>query len=178
MKKIFFFTAIAFLTLSSCRKEGVTLEKGQTLAQSQSQTNARNSEGAVTYSYVFRDDLTGNSFFNPCTNELITVQSGYILLGFHGVVNGVNSTFIVHANLQELKAIGESGRQYSGSGSYNIQESYFSNGVFTTKLEHFDRFVTAGSDNNLIVKDTYYIKVDADGNVTVLRDESHEIYCQ
>ncbi len=30
MKKIFFFTAIVFLTLSSCRKEAATFEKDQT----------------------------------------------------------------------------------------------------------------------------------------------------
>ncbi len=191
MKKIIFFTALLFITLSSCRKENTssveqqslakeatTIAQDQTLAQTQSQTNGSSSKGAVTYSNVFREDVTGNSIFNPCTNELMTIQSGYLLLNFHGVLNGENSTIIVHANVQGVKAVGESGREYYISGSYNRQESYFSNGVFTTKLEHFDRFVTSGRDNNLIVKDTYYIKVDADGNVTVIRDETHEVYCQ
>ena len=53
MKKIFFFTAIAFLTLSSCRKESTTLAKDQTLAQSQAQTNASSSGGAVPFSNVY-----------------------------------------------------------------------------------------------------------------------------
>jgi len=187
MKKIIFLTAIAFLTLNSCRKEETTLAKDQTSVQSQLKTNASSSQtqtnvsssgGAVTYSDVFKEDRTGISFFNPCTNELITVQSGYLLFDFHGVINGINSTFIVHTNVQGVKTVGESGRQYTVSGSWNGQTSYFSNGVFTTKLEIFYRWITAGSDNTLIRKETFYIKVDADGNVTVLKDETHEIYCQ
>ena len=42
MKKIFFFTAIAFSTLSSCRKEGTTFAKDEAMVQSQLQTNAKN----------------------------------------------------------------------------------------------------------------------------------------
>jgi hypothetical protein len=44
MKKIFFFTAIAFLMLSSCKKEATTLAKDQTSLQSQLQTNASGSQ--------------------------------------------------------------------------------------------------------------------------------------
>jgi len=187
MKKIFFLTAITFLTLSSCRKEATTLAKDQTSVQSQLQTNASGSQtqinasssgGAVPFSNVFTVSLVGNGRYNPCTNELINVISGNLLIDVHGVYNGNNSTITVHANVQGVRQVGESGREYVSSGSFNRQESNFSNGVFTTKLEHFDRWITAGSDNNLIVKDTYYIKVDVDGNVTIIRDETHEFYCQ
>jgi hypothetical protein len=177
MKKIFFLTTITFLALSSCKKEGVTLAKDQALAQSQSQTNASSSGGAFTFNDRHKFIAEGGGY-NPCTNELITISSGYLLLDIHGVYNGNKSTITIHANGQEQKFVGESGREYAVSGSYNQQESYFSNGVFTTKLEHFDRWMTPGSDNNAIVKDTYYIKVDAEGNVTIIRDEVHEFYCQ
>ena len=43
MKKIFFFTAITFLTLSSCKKEATTLAKDQTVAESQFQENSAQS---------------------------------------------------------------------------------------------------------------------------------------
>jgi len=187
MKKIFFFTAIAFLTLSSCRKEGTTLAKDQTSVQSQTQTNtsssqlqtsASNSDGAVAFSDVFTISVVGESLYNPCTNEVVTFISGNLLIDVHGIYNGNKSTITVHANFQGAKMIGESGRGYAVSGSFNEQTSDFSNGVFTTKLVHFDRGITAGSENNFIIKDTYYIKVDTDENVTVIRDESHETYCQ
>ena len=187
MKKIFFFTAITFVTLSSCQKEAATLPQDQPVAESQLQTNASSSQletnasssgGAVPFSDVFTFSLVGNGRYNPCTNELITVISGNLLLNVHGVYNGNNSTITVHANVYGIMQVGESGREYHSSGSFNRQESNFSNGVFTTKLEHFDRWITAGSDNNLIVKDTYYVKVDAEGNVTVIRDPVSETYCQ
>ncbi len=178
MKKIIFFTAIAFLALSSCRKEATTTATDQTLVQSQLQANASSSGGAVPFSDVFTISLVGESLYNPCANELITVISGNLLIDVHGVYNGNKSTITVHANVQGAKLVGESGRKYITSGSFNEQTSDFSNGIFTTKLVHFDRYITVGIDKNLIDKDTYYIKVDAEGNVTILRDETHEFYCQ
>jgi hypothetical protein len=80
MKKIFLFTAIAFLMLSSCRKESTTLAKDQLLAKSQSQTNASSSGGAVPFHDVFTVSVVGESGYNPCTNEVITVISGTLLI--------------------------------------------------------------------------------------------------
>jgi hypothetical protein len=160
------------------QKESATLAKDQALAKSQLQTNASSSGGVFPFSDIFTISLVGESLYNPCANELITVISGNLLIDVHGVYNGNKSTITVHANVQGAKLVGESGREYTGSGSFNEQTSDFSNGVFTTKLVHFDRYITVGSDKNLIDKDTYYIKVDADGNVTIVRDETHEFYCQ
>jgi hypothetical protein len=178
MKKIFVFTATIFLTLSSCRKEGATLAKDQTLVQSQLQTNAGGSQAAETYSDVFTISIVGESAYNPCTNKVMTAVSGKIIINVHGVLNENNSTMIVHVNAQDQKAIDEDGRTYITNGTFNEQESTFSNGILTTKLRHFDRWITAGSDNNAIIKDIIYIKVDASGNVTVIREENHETYCQ
>ena len=147
MKKIFFFTAIALLTLSYCRKEGATLAKDQTSVQGQSQTNA-SSSSAVPFSNVFTISLVGESGYNPCTNEVMTVTSGNIMIDVHGLYNGNKSTITIHANAQEQKAVGESGRQYVLTGSYNEQTNNFSNGVFTTKLMHFDRWTTKGSEHD------------------------------
>ena len=173
MKKFFFFTAIAFVMLtSSCKKEVTPLSQDRTA------TERISSSGAVPFSDVFTVSSVDETMSNPCMNEVMTITSGELLIDVHGVYNANKSTIIVHANVQEVTFIGESGRKYTTSGSFNEQTSEFSNGVFTTKLVHFDRFITAGSKNNLIVKDTYYIKVDANGNVTIIRGESHEFYCQ
>ena len=173
MKKSFFFTAIAFLMLSSsCKKEVTPLSKDRTATE-----RISSSEGAFTFHDVFILNWEGTQLYNTCTNELMTL-SGDTYVSVHGIYNGTKSTITIHANGQQIKAVGESGRQYTISGSTNHQESSFSDGVFTTKEVHFDRFITTGSENTLIWKDNFYIKVDADGNVTIIRDEIHETYCQ
>ncbi len=48
MKKIFFFTAITFLTLGSCRKEAMKSSQDETVAQGQLLTNASSSAGVVS----------------------------------------------------------------------------------------------------------------------------------
>jgi len=58
------------------------------------------------------------------------------------------------------------------------QESNFSNGVFTTKLASTIRWITVGGSNNFIVTETFYIKVDAAGNTTVIRDPVSGFHCQ
>jgi len=187
MKKIFFFIAISFLTLSSCKKESATLAKDQTSVQSQLQTNASGSQtqtnasssgGAFTFHDVIRQNLDGEQFYNPCANEQMTATTWNRLIDFHGIYNGNKSTIIFHVNVQEFKAVGEGGTEYILAATYNSQESYFSNGVFTTKLVHHVRATTPSGGNSFILTDTYYIKVDADGNVTILRDPVYEISCQ
>lgn len=173
MKKIFFFTAIAFLMLSSsCKKEVAPLSQDRTA------TERISSSGAVPFSDVFKISVVGESGYNPCTNEVMTVISGNVLIDVHGLYNNNKSTITIHANGQNQKAVGESGRQYVLTGSYNEQTNDFSDGVFTTKLMHYDRWTSVGSEYDAIIKDIYYIRVDAEGNVTIVRDETHEFYCQ
>ncbi len=179
MKQIFFFTAVAFLTLSSCRKEGTTLVKDQTLAKSQTQTHANSSGGAFTFSDVYTIDLAGEQFYNSCTNEQMTASTWNLLIDVHGIYNGTKSTITVHANVQEFKGVGEeSGLEYIGASTYNEQTNYFSNGVFTTKLVHLTHAMTAGGGNNLIITETFYINVSADGTITYIRDPVLETRCQ
>jgi len=174
MKKIFLLlTTTALMVGSSCKKEVTALSQERTATE-----RVSSSEGAVTFSDVFTISLVGESLYNPCANELITVISGNLLIAVHGVYNGTKSTITVHANVQGATLVGESGKEYTASGSFNEQTSNFANDIFITKLIHFDRYITADSDKNLMDKDSYYIKVDANGNVTIIRDETHELYCQ
>ena len=188
MKKIFFFTAIAYLMLSSCKKEATTLSQDQTVAVgqlqtnasgSQSQTNASSSGGAFTYNDHFKENLDGEQFYNSCTNQLMTATTWNRLIDFHGVYNGNNSTITFHVNVQGFKAVDESGREYTLSGTFNgqEQESYFSDGVFTTKIIHHVQITTASGGNNSLLTDTFYVKVYPDGTVTYIRDPVYEIRC-
>ena len=74
--------------------------------------------------------------------------------------------------------MGESGRQYTINEHLVYQESNFSNGVFTTKLVSTIRWITVGGSNNFIVTETFYIKVDAAENTTVIRDPVSGFHCQ
>jgi hypothetical protein len=178
MKKIFLFTAIAFLMLSSCRKEGATLAKDQPLAQSRSQTNASSSGRAFTFNDVYKFNLAGELIYNSCTNELMTALTWGVNFVVHGVYNDNNSKITVHVNNTGIKFVGESGREYVASGEVNEQESYFSNGVFTTKNFYTASARTAGGGNNLIIRETFYIKVYSDGTIKYIRDPVAEVRCQ
>lgn len=186
MKKIFFFTAITFLTLSSCKKEETTLAKDQASAQSELQTNASgsqtqinggSSEGAVTFSSVEIVHHDGDQFYNPCTGELMTIY-GDVQFRTHGVTNDNTSITTLNASAMGLKAIGESGRVYRISGSARLQWSDYSNGVFTFKLRFYNKFISAGGNNNLIEERMLYLVVDAKGNSTYRIDQAYKTYCK
>jgi hypothetical protein len=186
MKKIFFFTVIAFLTLSSCKKEATTLSQDQTVAESQlqanasssqSQTNASSSGGAVTFDEVIVDHHNGDQFYNPCTNELMTMY-GDVQFRIHGVTNDNTSITTLNASVLGLKAVGESGRAYSITGAGLFKESNYSNGVFTFTVSYTNHFITNGGKNNFILGETYYFKVNADGSTTYLKDPIIRNYCQ
>lgn len=174
MRKTFCFAAILFCILSSCSKDDTKLTEDQTVG-TQSDTSAISS-GGTPFKNIFRVNLQGESLYNSCTNEVITIAAGNIIIDVHGVYNENNSTIFIQANTEGVTATGKSGR-YTLSGSYNEQTSEFYNGIFTTRLQHFDRWVEPGSNNNAIVKATYYIKVDAAGNMTFIREPVAEVYC-
>ena len=178
MKKIFFFTAITFLTLSSCRKEATTLSQDQTVAKSNLQTNESSSGGAVPFHGSYDVISDGKQFYNSCTNELATVYGSEQVV-FHGLSNGTKSTITFNINIPgTITAVGESGRQYTINEHLVYQESNFSSGVFTAKLVSTVRWITVDGGNNFIVTETFYIKVDAAGNTTIIRDPINEFHCQ
>jgi hypothetical protein len=186
MKKIFLYAAIICLTLGSCKKEGLIPEKDQTSVEgqlqmesgnSQLQTSTSSSGEAVPFNDVQIVNFDGQQFHNVCTNETMT-STGDAQLRIHGVYNGNLSTMIIHINFLGIKGIGETGRQYFISGSTNRKTFTFSNGVLATKVVAIVRWTTAGSDNDFIQEATFYIKVDATGAVTVLKETVMESYCQ
>ena len=178
MKKIIFFTTIGVLILISCKKDITPSSEDQTLAQIQSITKANISQGALPFRDTFIVNWDGQQVINPCTNELTTVY-GSELVTIHGVNDSVRSKFTVNVHfLQGFRAIGESGRQYVIQEALLFQESHFADGVVTIKLVANLRWLTKGGGNNFINSETSYIKIDAYGNVTVIREPIKESYCQ
>lgn len=177
MKKIFLFTAITFLMLNSCKKEATTLPQDETAAQSPLQKNESSSGGAFTFNDIKIIHYDNEPFYNLCTKEIVYL-SGEFQFIVHGVYNGSKSTITVHANTKGMNGVSESERKYSVAATLNSQESNFSNGVFTAKMVQTVIYTTAGSNNNSIATYTFYIKTDADGNITYLREPVFETHCQ
>src|SRR6266536_2098861 len=115
MKKIFFFTAIAFLSLSSCRKEGTTLAKGEVLTKSESQTNTS------------KDDFHIN------------------LQGVKGMGETTGNAYEVKDNISERKNISCDGciLTFSGSEIFKITSANANNNfIFKMKLIYTYNFCT------------------------------------
>ena len=133
---------------------------------------------AVPFNDTFIVKWDGTQVYNACNNELTTVYGSEVVL-VHGVYNGNNSTFTANVHFQNgFRTVGESGRQYVIEEAGVYQEKNFSDGVFTAKRKASLRWLTKGGGNNLIWPQTYYYKVDADGNVTFIKDPINEMYCQ
>ena len=189
MKKIFFFTAISFLTLSSCQKEPTTLAKDQTSVQSQTQTLATNqqqpvlstasSDGvAVPFNVIVDESLNGLQFYNSCTNELITLYGSDHFV-YHGFYDGPDSRTTANLTIPAtVGAVGESGREYTFTATLNAQKGEYSPGEFTFKFIFIYRIIAKGGGNNFFYELTHYLKVDAEGNWTIIRGEAEKTYCR
>lgn len=173
MRKTFYFAAIILFILSSCSKDDETLTNQPVRTQA-----GPISSGGISFNNILRLSLIGESLDNSCMREAITITAGNLIIDVHGLYNENNSTIFVNTNMESVTAKGRSGMQYALSGSFNEQTSEFSNGVFTTRLQHFDRWIGSGSSNIAIVKSTYFIKVDAAGNVRLFREPVSEVYCR
>ncbi|SRR6266496_1820094 len=154
MKKIFFFTAIAFLSLSSCRKEGTTLAKGEVLTKSESQSNASTS-GALPYNIQNYVSLDGVVISNACTNESV-ILSGICHVFGHGVYNPQTNTSKddFHINLQGVKGMGETtGNAYEVKDNISERKNISCDGcILTFSGSEIFKITSANANNNFIFK--------------------------
>src|SRR6266542_4245945 len=152
MKKIFFFTAIAFLSLSSCRKEGTTLAKGEVLTKSESQSNASTS-GALPYNIQNYVSLDGVVISNACTNESV-ILSGICHVFGHGVYNPQTNTSKdeFHINLQGVKGVGETtGSEYQVKDNISSRQIISYDGcTLTFNVSETFKITSANAGNNFI----------------------------
>ena len=176
MRNTFCIAAIAFIILSSCSKDDKTLGEVRIFPTNQPDTSANSSGSTFSFSNAFTVPLAGQ-FNNPCMNDVFMVKAGALLIDVHGVYNAHGSKITIYTNVKGSAAVGSGGQQYILSGASNEHTSEFYNGVFITRLQHLSRWAP-GNRNNIIIKDIYYIKVDAERKVTLTKEPVSDVYCR
>jgi hypothetical protein len=173
MKKIIFFTAIAFLTLSSCKKENASLAKDLEFAQSKSQLNTTTSN-AIPYNIQDFISLDGVTSYSPCTGEVVT-WSGICHAFMQGVYNPNTNTTKenFHINFQGIKAVSSTGTQYHVQDAYHIKSTISNAGcllTFSETLVFLLRTAGAGNDFEFSLKSSYTYN-SCTNEYTVIRNE-------
>lgn len=158
MKKLFFLTALAFLSLSSFAKVNL------------SALNAP----AQPYNIQYDFDVTGNTIYDPCTGENV-ILSGTEHLVLHGVYNPNTGTYKqdYSVNLQGVSGVGETtGNKYQFVGGARSGYSTSSDGcTITSSWIETVNITTAGANNNLYEKIRYTTTYNyCTGEYTVKRE--------
>ena len=175
MKKIFFFTAIAFLTLSSCRKESATFERFTTSKEatrsSEDQSPAvvsnstNNSVNAVPINESGTFPVNGSTW-NSCTQEFIDF-SGTGHFQIRGMISDNKITFVLHFNLSNVKGVGRtSGTQYVTTGTFNYSNTFNFNTQFVYQQSASTNYIALGSGLSFTVINDWHLTVNANGDVT------------
>ncbi len=178
MKKIIFFTAIAVLTLSSCRKEATSSEEQMSKIVNSSTAN---SVRAIPIRYD--NDLyfpDGVSMFNTCTHEYINF-SGYVHINIRGVINDNKITWIGHYDVHNAKGVGQlTGTRYVTTETFNWSiTDKFDTELYETQFRYFLRYITLGKETNFTLENVVHLTVNANGEVTASFDTGGDIIkCQ
>lgn len=167
MKKQFFLTALAFLSLTSFTKKNPSL-----LAKE---------SRAVPFNAQFTFTYNDHAISDPCTNELIDV-TGTEFGDIHGVYNPNTgtSTFDGHANFQGVTAVGETtGNKYQVTSTINDQNMASSDGCTSTgsAIENI-RYTTAGANNNYYEKYSLKLIYNYCTGITTVTREKLSSGCQ
>ena len=137
MKNIFFFTAITFLTLSSCRKEAMKSSQDETVAQSQLLAKTNSSTGALSSTsnpgkpipVTITMAITGGAFPTftgpiTTTGDIIPPGEGSMYVNsfgnvFHCIITLVNSegTLEIREECNKTTFMGE-WQIVEGTGAY------------------------------------------------------------
>lgn len=162
MKKIFVFTAIAFLILSSCKKEIATsLVEPVPKIESSSTSN---SVHAVPIS-VKETFVVQSSTWNSCTQEFIDF-SGTGHFEIRGVISDNKITFILHYNVSNVKGVGRtSGTRYVSTETFNYSNTFNFNTQFVYQQRHSLRYIALGKENNFALENDWHLTVNANGDV-------------
>jgi hypothetical protein len=165
MKKIFFFTAITFLTLSSCRKEATTSLDEQSPEITSHSTN--NSVNAVPINY--NEILyfpAGVSMFNTCTQEYIDF-SGSVHIRIRGVISDNKITWIGHYDVQNVKGVGQiSGTEYVTTEAFNFSNtSDFNTESIVYNQRYSLHYISLGKENNFTLENNWHLTINANGEV-------------
>jgi hypothetical protein len=128
---------------------------------------------ASASSAISRLDVTGMTFSNPCTGELITITAGTLQLAVNTTADGAGGLHIaVRGNAQGVVAAGAtSGEMYRLAGDFWSEQTVADAGyplIFTIIEVH--NAVSAGSASNLIVQIVRHVTINATGEITAVAD--------
>ena len=109
---------------------------------------------------------------NPCNHEKIHV-TGSVGIDIHTVINGNSANLSIHLQAT-VDGVGNQGNTYNVLVNQNAHEnvSLSGNGQGNTNVVTTLRFISKGSAPNFILRETFHITVNANGDVTVIRDDS------
>ncbi len=176
MKKIFFFTAISFLVLNSCKKEATKFLDEQSSEIINSSTN--NSVQAVPISSKETSALQGERW-NPCSQEFVDF-SGTIYTEVRGVITSNKITFVLHINVSNVRAVGRtSGTEYVTTGTFNYSNTFNFNTQFVYQQRSSTNFIALGKDSNFSIENDWHLTVNANGDVSFFFTTGGEVIkCQ
>jgi hypothetical protein len=165
MKKIFFFTAITFFTLSSCRKEATTALDGQSPEIISNATT--NSVNAVPINWdTTWYEPAGVSMFNSCTQEYINF-TGSIHIHIRGVISDNKITWIGHYDVQNLKGVGQiTGTRYVTTETFNFSNtSDFNTQSVVYNQRYSLHYISLGKESNFTLENDWHLTINANGEV-------------
>jgi hypothetical protein len=123
---------------------------------------------------ITRDDVTGETFVNPCNGETVTLTSGTFQIVIHETATPSGGFhLIVEGNARGIKGVGTSGTTYQVPGGFWF-ELNVTPGAETTTLTEVFNLVGKGATPDFRVLGTFHVTVDANGNVTAFVDRDSE----
>jgi hypothetical protein len=163
--------ALLLVAATSCKK----IELAPSSQTSQS-TSTSQSAAALFHVSLKVDDESYN--WDDCTNEWIHF-TGYAQRVFDFTITGNKINGHSHYNPEGEKGEGlSSGIQYQGVGASNNSFSgSLINGSYTSSFTELISMVAPGRGNNLVWNFTSHITFNANGDVTVVRD-NFKILCR
>lgn len=178
MKKIFFFTAITFLTLSSCRKEAARSLDESPKIISNATTNSVNAV-PINWDTTWYEPA-GVSMFNSCTQEYINF-TGSIHIHIRGVISDNKITWIGHYDVQNLKGVGQiTGTRYVTTEAFNFSNtSDFNTESVVYNQRYSLHYISLGKESNFTLVNNWHLTINANGDVAVFfSTDGDVIKCQ
>jgi hypothetical protein len=124
-------------------------------------------------STITRSDLTGTSFVNPCTAEVITITGGSFQLIASVTADAAGGLHLdIRGSAQGVEALGAtSGDMYRLSGDFWSQQSIRDASYpLTVQLVEVHNAISAGSASNFTIHVVRHLTVTAQGDATATVD--------
>jgi hypothetical protein len=178
MKKIFFFAAIASLSIYSCRKDIATSTEQQPTEIERTSTNSVRAVPINWDTTLYMPD--GVSMFNTCTQEYINF-SGSVHIHIRGVISDNKITWIGHYDVQNVKGVGQiTGTKYVTTETFNFSSTdNFNSESIEYQQRYSLHYVSLGKTSNFTLVNNWHLTINANGDVSFyFSTEGDIIQCQ